>query len=112
MPDHLHPPRRSISESPWYWIYLFCTVGLVLLVLMEPKVIALLARDTNQAVGRQRAWQQQMGQDPAAEMATAEQMKRFVRSLYAILGSVLLVGWIVFWWQQYRRRLGGQATDA
>ena len=29
----------SVTESPWYWIYVFCTAALIGLVLLGPKVL-------------------------------------------------------------------------
>ncbi|MEO8498553.1 MAG: hypothetical protein ABI614_26115, partial [Planctomycetota bacterium] len=32
--------RKSITDSPWYWVYLFCTAGVVALLLAGPKFAA------------------------------------------------------------------------
>jgi protein-S-isoprenylcysteine O-methyltransferase Ste14 len=97
-------PRKSLADNPWYWVYLFCTAALVMLVVAEPKLAEMMAQDHNKAAGRERAWQQSLGEKPSAALATADEMKRVLRPFYIGLAVVLIVAWIIFWRQHFYRQ--------
>lgn len=103
-------PRKSLAENPWYWVYLFCTAALAMLVLAEPKLAEMMAQDHNKAAGRERAWQQSLGDEPSAKLATADQMKRVLRPIYIGLACVLVVAWVIFWRQHFSNRQTLQPT--
>ena len=104
MSDTTDPRRRPISDSPWFWVYLFCTGGLIALVLMGNKFGARQAEIERQYQGRQRAMQNQVGQAPSTKMSTRDKTIITLRPLYLILGGALLVAWSLLWWTHFRRR--------
>lgn len=99
------PPRRkSITESPWYWACLFCTAGLVALVLVGPKFEARQAQIERQYQGRERAAQQKAGQSPTTPMSTTGDTYISLRPLQVALAALLVASWPVLWWRHFRRR--------
>ena len=95
-------PRRSILESPWYWLYVFCTAALVALALMGPKFAARQSQIERQYQGRERAQQQRLGREPAAQMSTVGQTYISLTPLVVVLAAVLAVAWPVLWWRHFR----------
>ena len=96
--------RRPLTESPWYWVYLFCTAGLVALILAGPKFAARQSQIERKAQGRQRAAQNIAGKVPVTPLSDEEHTQIGLRPLYYVLGGVLLVAWIQLIWRQYFRR--------
>src|SRR5688572_21680355 len=94
-------PRRSITESPWYWVYLFCTAGLVALVLAGPKFAARQSQIERKAQGRQRAAQHLSGQEPVTALSDAENTQISLRPLFYSLGGILVVAWMHLLWRSY-----------
>lgn len=93
----MHPqPRRRIpiTDSPWYWVYLFATAGLIALVLMGPKFSARQAQLERKAQGRQRAAQAVHGTEPSTSpLASAKTTSINLWPLYVILGALLVLSW-------------------
>lgn len=107
------PPRRkSITESPWYWVCLFCTAGLVALVLVGPKFEARQAQIERQYQGRERAAQQRAGQSPSTPMSMAGDTYISLWPLQVALAVLLAASWPVLWWRHFRRRSEAGATDS
>lgn len=103
MSDVVEPSRKPITESPWYWFYLFATTGLIFLVVMSPKFASRQAQVERQNQGRNRAIQQQIGQTPTTEMSTSDKTLVTLRPLFWILGGVLVVAWALLWWSHFRQ---------
>jgi cell division protein FtsL len=102
-PSAESPRRKSILESPWYWLYAFCTVALAALVLMTPKFAERQAQIERQAQGRERAAQQRAGKTPSTPMSTAAATIVTLRPLMLLLAAVLAAAWAVLWWRHFRR---------
>jgi membrane protein implicated in regulation of membrane protease activity len=98
------PRRRPILESPWYWACLFCTAGLVALVLMGPKFAERQAQVERQYQGRERAAQRKAGETPSTPMSTAGDTRVLLWPLQLALAVILAVAWPVFWWHHFRLR--------
>ena len=88
---------RPISDSPWFWAYLFTTTALVALALIGPKFAARQSQIEREYQGRQRAAQNQGGQTPSGELSSAERTLITLRPLFLGLAAVTTVAWIVFW---------------
>jgi hypothetical protein len=99
----LTDPAR-LSDSPWYWVYLFCTAGLIALVLAGPKFAARQSQIERSAQGRQRAVQNLSGEEPTTQLSTEENTHIRLRPLYYVLGALLAFAWIKLGWKQLRRR--------
>jgi hypothetical protein len=94
-------PRRSITELPSYWIYLFCTAGLVALVLAGPKFAARQSQIERKDQGRQRAAQNLSGREPFTQLSDEEHTQIGLRPLYYVLGGLLVIAWLHLIWRQY-----------
>jgi hypothetical protein len=89
--------RRPITDSPWFWAYLFATAGLIGLALIGPKFAARQSHVEREFQGRQRAAQNVWGQQPSIELSTAERTLVTLRPLFLGLAAVTIAAWIVFW---------------
>ena len=96
-------PLPPITDSPWYWLYLFCTAGLVALVIMGPKFAARQAQIERKSEARQRAALQVSGETPMATDSEAEATAINLQPLYLILAIGLGFAWLRLW--QHRRHL-------
>ncbi|MGE0760977.1 MAG: hypothetical protein AB7O38_28455 [Pirellulaceae bacterium] len=96
--------RTSITDSPWYWVYLFCTAGLVALVLMGPRYASRQVEIERELQGRQRAIQNLSGEEPRAEMSDEGRMQIGLRPLYFVLGGLLALAWGNLIWRHFRAR--------
>jgi hypothetical protein len=94
--------KSSITDSPWFWIYLFCTAGLLGLVVIGPRFDARQLMEERSYQGRQRGLQQAAGQDPDLPVSTREARRITLRPLYLVLGAVLIGAWIQLWWKHFR----------
>lgn len=103
--------RPAITDSPWFWAYLFGVAALVALALAGPKFGPRQAQIEREYQGRTRAAQNLNGVEPDLEMSTAERTLVTLRPLFVILAAVTMVGWGIFWWQ-WRARAAGQASDS
>ncbi|MBP90800.1 MAG: hypothetical protein CMJ64_29500 [Planctomycetaceae bacterium] len=102
--------RPPITDSPWYWVYLFCTGGLVALVLVGPKFAAKQSRIERNYEARQRAAQHVAGRTrPEAEPQSPRTGTRIgLQPLFITLAIVLSLAWCNLWWRHYR---GATAKD-
>ena len=96
--------HARLTDSPWYWVYLFCTAGLIALVLAGPKFAARQSQIERSGQGRQRAIQNLSGEEPTTQLSSAENTHIRLRPLYYVLGAVLAFAWIQLGWKQLRRR--------
>ena len=92
---------RPITDSPWFWAYLFATAALIALALIGPKFAARQAQIEREFQGRQRAAQNMRGQEPTGPLSTAERTLITLRPLFLGLAAITTIAWIVF----YRNRM-------
>lgn len=103
--------KPAITDSPWFWAYLFGVAALVALALAGPKYGPRQAQIEREYQGRTRAAQNLNGVEPDLEMSTAERTLVTLRPLFVILAIVTMVGWGLFWWQ-WRARAETRAAAA
>jgi hypothetical protein len=96
--------RKSVLQSPWYWVYAFCAVGLALLLLVDQRSTARQLNEERQFQARQRAKQIERGQEPTIEPSTPEHRIVSLRPLFLMLAVAALVGWAVVWYRHFYRR--------
>src|SRR5687768_16577071 len=89
--------RPPITDSPWFWSYLFATAALIALALIGPKYSARQAQIEREFQGRQRAAQSLQGQEPTGQLSTAEQTLITLCPLFIGLAAATVIAWIVFW---------------
>jgi hypothetical protein len=90
-------PRQPISDSPWFWAYLFGAAALVALALLTPKYGPRQAQLEREFQGRQRAAQNLNGQEPSIAMSSAERTLVPLQPLMLALAAITLVAWFIFW---------------
>jgi len=97
-----HP--RSITESPWYWAYVFCTGGLIVLITMGPKYIERQTQIEQNGQKRQWAAQHVAGQVQAVSRSDSDELSIVLWPLFIVLGSILGVAWIKLIHDHLKRR--------
>ncbi|MDP6467939.1 MAG: hypothetical protein QF918_09375 [Pirellulaceae bacterium] len=85
---------RSITESPWYWAYVFCTGGLIALVVMGPRYTQRQIQIEQNRQKRQWAAQRVAGQAQSDSRSDIEGTSIALWPLFVALGSVLAVAWM------------------
>lgn len=105
------PAPRPVSDSPWFWAYLFGTAALVALALAGGKYGPRQAQIEREFQGRQRAAQHLNDVTPDVEMSTAQRTLITLRPLFIALAAVTLVAWIVFWRTRMRGGRYGRPSD-
>jgi hypothetical protein len=105
------PARPAITDSPWFWAYLFGVAALMALALAGPKFGPRQAQIEREYQGRTRAAQNLNGVEPDLEMSTAERTLVTLSPLFMILAAVTMVCWGFFWWQWRTRTAARISTD-
>lgn len=93
-------PSPRLTDSPWYWAYLFAMAGLIALVLMGPKFSRRQAIIETKSEGRQRASMNLSGH--ALPPANEDRTPRIqLTPLYLVLTALLGLAGFQLW----RRRV-------
>lgn len=103
---------RSITESPWYWAYLFCTGALIALVIIGPKYAQ---RQTQiEQNGQKRQWAAQLaaGRSQGDSPADNQQPAIVLWPLFVVLGLVLSIAWIKLIRDHVQRRAPATGCSA
>ena len=93
----MQPARGPITDSPWFWAYLFATAGLIALALMAPKFAQRQAHIEREFQGRQRAAESMNDREPTVPMSRASETLITLQPLFFALAAITMVAWIVFW---------------
>lgn len=112
MSDSQPNSRPPLTDSPWFWVYVFGTAGLISLVWISPKFGERQSQLHRQFQGRQHATELPADVDARNEFATADDRERSLAPLYAVLAVALVIGWIGLWYQRYRRLGPGPEVPA
>jgi hypothetical protein len=88
---------RPVTDSPWFWAYLFATAALIALALIGPKFAARQSQIEREFQGRQRAAQYLNRQEPSGTLSTGERTLITLRPLFLGLAAVTIAAWIIFW---------------
>ena len=89
---------RPITDSPWFWVYLFGTAALIALALASPKFGPRQAQIEREYQGRTRAAQNLNKAEPDVPLSSAQRTLVTLRPLFIALAAITAVGWIIFWW--------------
>lgn len=87
------PPR--LTDSPWFWGYLFGMCALIALFLMLPKYGPMQARIERSGQGRMRAAQNLNNYEPDVKMSTAEDTEISLTPLFVGMGVLSVAAWFV-----------------
>ena len=96
--------KKSITESPWHWVYLFSTAVLIAIVLLGPKIIERQTIDERNYQARQRTYQQASGEQPDIPLSTNDNQLITLQPLIITFAIVLAVSWIILWYKHFYRR--------
>ena len=96
--------ETSLTDSPWFWAYLFATAALIALFLSGPKYRVRQPQIERQFSARQSGGQAVAGSDGPVEPSTSKQMIISLYPLYVALAVVLTTAWIGLWYHRYRIR--------
>jgi hypothetical protein len=86
------PHRRPITDIPWFWALLFCSVALVAIVAVGPK----FARRQTQLERRAEVRERIAFGQPVKEIVTRPEPPSGLRRL-APLAAVVGAGWVGSW---------------
>ncbi len=99
----------KLTDSPWFWAYLFAAAALVALFLAGPRYLDRQGQLERQFSARQTAGQVVSGRDGPVPPSTGDQLIITLRPLYAIAAVILVVGSLGLWY--YRFRPGGRSRQ-
>jgi hypothetical protein len=102
-------PRLSLTDSPWFWVYLFGTAALVALFLAGNKYGLRQAQIEREAQGRLRATQALNGQEPSLKLSTPDNTIITLQPLWFLIAVLTVAGWFLFW--RSRRSAGTAVTQ-
>jgi hypothetical protein len=88
---------RPITDSPWFWAYLFCTAALIALAVIGPKYALRQAHIEREFQGRQRAAENLSGREPSVGLSSSGTTLITLQPLFFALAAITTVAWIVFW---------------
>jgi len=97
------PAPRPITDSPWFWAYLFCTAALIALALIGPKYAQRQAHIEREFQGRQRAAENLSGREPSVGLSSSGQTLITLQPLFFALAAITMVAWVVFWRRHVRQ---------
>jgi hypothetical protein len=96
--------RPPITDSPWFWAYLFAIVGLALVWISAPTWIARQARLERRAGGAGNAYAEPGSDsgvgadaaavDPTSDRVSIERATYRLRTLIGLIAVVAIVAWI------------------
>ncbi|MBM3998267.1 MAG: hypothetical protein FJ297_01785 [Planctomycetes bacterium] len=87
------PCSAPITDSPWFWLYLFATAGLAALMLMEPRIASRQSQIERNMQGRTRAARVRAGETPSTPLSDPARPVLTLKPLHALLAALLVVAW-------------------
>ncbi len=98
MPENESKPNRPpITDSAWFWVYLFATAGLIALTLTGNKFDHRQAEIEREFSARQSYGHVVSGEDGPMSPPSAGRQYLTLRPLYIALGVIVVVGWTTFY---------------
>ena len=107
-----HVSRPPLTDSPWFWLYVFATAGVLSLLWMGPKFGARQSQLDRQFQGRQHAAQGSADENAPRPFSSAESRVRSLQPLYLVLTGAILLGWLILWWQRFRAPAASAAESS
>jgi hypothetical protein len=93
----MSPSRRPITDSPWFWAFLFSTTALLALAVIAPKFAQRQAHIEREYQGRQRAAENLNNREPSVSLSHPGATLITLQPLFFALAAITMVAWIVFW---------------
>jgi hypothetical protein len=92
-----------LSDSPWFWLYLFSIAALAGLLLIGPKYYERQSQVERQYQAKIRASQAASGADPSKEMSTPEATRTSLTPLIFLFALIWICAWPLVWWTLRKR---------
>jgi len=101
--------RPKLSDSPWFWIYLFGAAALIAMFLIGSKADTVQAQRDGNFTRRQVSLERQAGKtggdrQPASNAEPGEERYVDFKIFYGIIGAVTVFAWVMHWRQYLQRR--------
>lgn len=105
-------PRPPITDSPWFWGYIFTTAALIALALAAPKYYSRQTQLERQFLARQEGGQTIKGAD-GKSIAPPNKDNLILRlgPLFMICSALLLIAWSRFWWTRFDKKIDNEVSD-
>lgn len=100
-----NPSRSKLTDSPWFWAYVFSTSALIALILAGPKYLPRQAQLERRFLARQEGGQTVKGHDgKSIEPPSEENLILRLGPLFLICGCLLVVAWSRLWMTRLGRK--------
>lgn len=98
-PGDLRERKPPMTDSPWFWVYIFSTSALIALALAGPKYFPRQTQLERQFLARQEGGQTIKGADgQSIAPPTGKNLIVTLGPLFVICGTLLIVAWSRLWW--------------
>jgi len=94
--------RPPLTDSPFFWLYLFATTALIGVTVIGPKFSQRQAQIERQFQGRSRAEQVKAGQNPDVELSKPGETRWNLGPMLGVLSFIAIGGWVLHWYHRYR----------
>jgi hypothetical protein len=91
-----------MTDSPWFWAYLFGTGALIALAMASPKFSGRQTQEEQKFQGRERAAQYMAGAEMTGEVSTEDDRRVTLRPLFIGMAAITTIAWVVFWTSRRR----------
>lgn len=105
------PPRPAMTDSPWFWAYLFGTAALIALFFAGNKFGPRQAQIEREFQARTRATQVLNGQEPTLKLSTPENTLVTLQPLWFVIAVITIAGWFLFW-RSHRKAAAAPPTSS
>ena len=105
--------KPPLTDSPWFWLYIFSTAALIALVVAQPKYRPRQTQLERRFLARQEGGQTIKGSEGNTIVKPAgDNLILRLGPLFLIVGSLLMVAWSRLWWSRFIPQKNKAATDA
>lgn len=92
-------PHPRLTDSPWFWAYIFSTAALIALALAAPKYYTRQTQLERRFLARQEGGQTIKGSDgKSITPPTKDNLILRLGPLFIVCSGLLMVAWSRFWW--------------
>jgi len=93
--------RPPITDSPWFWVYMFATAALALLMVSKPKLQYRQAWLERQHQAREFSHRLAEGQAIEGELIQPETTHIRIEYFFYLLAGVLILAWGRLWYSRF-----------
>jgi len=109
--------QPKLSDSPWFWVYLFGVAALIAMFLIGNKADTVQSQRDGNFTRRQVSLERQAGKIDDPSYAASDhslQEERYVdfKIFYGMIGVVTVFAWVMHWRQYLQRRTAIPPTQA